>query len=448
MAPCQGNIERNEYMNMINNIIKLLSGKNDELIRELKLSMSEAAENYNFERAAELRDSIISIQKVQEKQKMISTSLEDEDVIAYTNSEEGICIEIFFIRGGKLLGRENFYFEVTSEDGKEILSQFVMQFYSEEFIPKTIILPEDFEEAGLIETYLTEKKGSKVHIRVPKRGEKLELVDMARKNAEAAIEQMKYKNSREKQMTEGALEELQVMLELDCFPCRIEAYDISNIQGTDPVGSMVVFEGGKPKNKDYRRFKIKTVEGPNDYASMEEVIKRRFLRGISERESLTAQNKEPSLGKFSNFPDLVLIDGGEGQVGMAQKVFDELGIIIPICGMVKDDKHRTRGLLYNRQEVLIYKESNAFKLITRIQDEAHRFAITYHRSLRGKNSIASVLNEINGIGEKRRKALLKKFNDINEIKNASVEALKSVEGMNEPSARAVFDFFHKDIINQ
>lgn len=444
LAPCTGNVDREKYMDMVKNVILFLSGKQDELLDELSKKMEAAAERLDFERAAELRDQINSIRKVQEKQKIISYALEDEDVIAYARDDEGTCIEVFFIRGGKLLGRENFYFEDIEEDEDSLLSQFIMQFYSDrEYMPKDILLQREISEINIIESYLTNKRGSKVHIKVPVRGSKSELVEMAKKNAEAALEQLKFKIISEKSMTDDALNELYEILGLENIPYRMEAFDISNIKGTDPVGSMVVFEGGKPKNGDYRRFRIKTVEGPDDYASMEEVLRRRFTRGLKEIEELESKGKDRTDGKFSNLPDLIMMDGGAGQVSVAERVLNELGIDIPVCGMVKDDRHRTRGLIYKGDEISLYKNSSAFKLITRIQDEAHRFAITYHRSLRSRNSISSVLDEIPGIGKKRRLALIKHFESIDAIKKASIEELKRIEGMNEASALAVYQYFNK-----
>lgn len=441
VAPCLGTVPRDEYMNMINEIMKFLSGRQDDLIKNLKGRMMEASEKLDFERAAELRDQIMSIQKIQEKQKIISSALEDEDVIAFAKGEEKSCIEIFFIRGGKLLGRESFFFEDIEENEEEVISQFMTQFYGDrEYIPKEILLQSEVSELNLIESWLSSKRGSKVTIRIPKRGDKNQLVEMAQKNAESALEQLKYRVVKERQSTEGAVEEIQMILGLDSFPTRIEAYDISNIQGTDPVGSMVVFEDGKPKNKDYRRFKIKTVIDPNDYASMEEILSRRFKRGLQEIEEL---GENAVKGKFSQMPDLIMMDGGEGQVGVARRVLEELNLSIPVCGMVKDDKHRTRGLIFNGDEIALYKDSNAFKLITRIQDEVHRFAITYHRSLRSKGSVASVLDEIPSIGKKRRLALLKHFEGVEDIKKASIEELKRVDGMNEKAAIAIYEYFNK-----
>lgn len=443
MAPCQGNVDRESYMRSINKIITFLSGKNEEVIDELKESMNEAAEKLEFEKAAAIRDEINALERILEKQKITTTTQEDQDVIACYRSTFGTCVAIFFVRGGKLLGMENFFFDDVEEDEGELLQQFVVQFYSNvEYVPKLVLLHKEVPDMGTLEQYLSEKRGSKVEIRVPKRGEKSELMDMAVLNAQAAFEQMRFKQVKERQMTEGAIEELQVVLDLRKPPTRIEAFDISNIQGTDPVASMVVFENGRPSNKDYRRFKIKTVEGPNDYASMKEVIQRRFQRGLSEREKLQQEGKDPDLGKFSKLPDLVLIDGGLGQTGIALEVIEGMGLNIPVCGMVKDDRHRTRGLVYNNQEIQLYRDSNAFKLVTRIQDEAHRVAIEYHRSLRTKGTMTSVLDQIKGIGKKRRLALLNSYKSIDEISRASIDELKKIDGMNEAAAKAVFNYFN------
>jgi excinuclease ABC subunit C len=440
IGPCTGEVNKEEYMEMIKKIIAFLSGKEDMISKDLWDKMEKASQELDFEKAAEFRDALSAVKKIQEKQKIISSALEDEDVIAYSKGDQGSCIEVFFIRGGKLLGRENFYFEDFEEDDGGLLEQFVMQFYSDrEYIPKDILLQNELPEINIVEAFLSNKRGSKVHIKVPKRGDKNDLMEMARKNAEAALEQFKYRFMSEKQSTRDALEEIQAILDLEDLPSRIEAYDISNIQGTDPVGSMVVFEDGRPKNKDYRRFKIKTVVGANDYASTQEVLRRRFIRGINE----IKENKDESSGKFSKFPDLIMMDGGLGHVNSAKEVLDELGLNIIVCGMVKDDRHRTRGLIYEGNEVSIYKDSNAFKLITRIQDEVHRTAITYHRSLRSKSTVASVLDEIDGIGEKRRLALMNGFDSIEDIKKASIDELKAVKGMNSLAASRVYEFFHK-----
>jgi excinuclease ABC subunit C len=441
LAPCQGNIDKEAYKDMIKSIISFLSGKDEEITTGLKIKMEEASDKLDFEKAAEFRDQINSIKILKEKQRAITTALADEDVIAFTKSDDGSCVEVFFIREGKLLGRENYYFDDIEESNDELLSQFIMQFYmNREYIPKEILLQNEISELNILEDFLTSKKGSKVQIKVPKRGDKTELIDMARKNAEAALEQLKYKTLSLQQSTVIALEELQMIIGLEKLPKRIEAFDISNIQGTDPVGSMVVYEDGKPKNKDYRRFRIKTINQPDDYGSMKEVLRRRFSRGLKE----IVENKEnnDNEGKFSVFPDLILMDGGLGQVNIAEKVLSELELDITVCGMVKDDRHRTRGLIYKGDEISIHKDTNAFKLITRIQDEAHRVAITYHRSLRGKGSIASLLDEIDGIGPKRRLALLNGFQSIEDIKNATVEELQAVKGMNITAATKVYEYFH------
>jgi excinuclease ABC subunit C len=441
LGPCQGDVIKESYMDMIKKIIMFLSGKQDIITVDLKAKMEKASMELDFEKAGEIRDQIGAIKKIQEKQKIISSALEDEDVIAFSKNEQGSCIEVFFIRGGKLLGRENFYFNDFEESDEVLLEQFMMQFYSDrEYIPKDILLQNEIPELNIIESYLSNKRGSKVHIKVPKRGDKNDLMEMATKNAEAALEQYKYNYLKERQNIIAPIEEIQAILGLAEVPNRIEAFDISNIQGTDPVGSMVVFEKGKPKNKDYRRFKIKTVVGADDYASMEEVLRRRFTRGLNELK----QNAAKDEGRFSIFPDLIMMDGGLGQVNCALKILKEFNLSITVCGMVKDNKHRTRGLIHEGKEISIYKNSNAFKLITRIQDEAHRVAITYHRSLRGKSSVTSLLDEIEGIGNKRRLALMNGFKSIEDIKNASIEELKAIKGMNILSAKKVYDYFHEE----
>lgn len=447
LAPCMGKVNKDEYREMIKNILFFLSGKQEDLLKDLNRKMEEAAENLEFEKAAQIRDEINSIKKIQEKQKIISSSFEDEDVIAYSKNEEKTCIEVFIIREGKLLGRQDFYFD-TIDDEDSLLTQFIMQFYSEkEYIPKNILIQNKINDIEILQTYLSDKRGSKVYIKVPEKGNKKEIVELAKKNAQAALEQLKYKILKEKDSTEVALKEIYEILQLDEVPFRIEAFDISNIKGVDSVGSMVVFEGGKPKNKDYRRFKIKTVEGPDDYKSLEEILKRRFERGIKEIKELEDNNKSNKEGKFSIFPDLIMMDGGIGQVSVCERVLESLGLDIPVCGMVKDEKHRTKGLIFKGEDISLYKDSNAFKLVTRIQDEVHRFAISYHRSLREKKAVTSLLDEIPSIGKKRRTALLKHFESIDAIKNASIEELKRVEGMNEKSAIAVYEYFNKEDIN-
>lgn len=444
VAPCMGDVNKEDYRNMMKDICLFLDGKHDEIIKELENKMYKAAENMEFERAADYRDKIAAVKQIQEKQKMISSAMEDEDVIAFASSQDKICIQVFFIRGGKLLDREHFIFKDTEGVNiKDLLTQFVKQFYSgTAFIPKDILIQEEIDEAEIIERWLTEKRGSKVYVKVPRKGEKKSLVELAAKNALETLQHFSEKLLKEKQMSEGAIEDLSDVLGIDFIPQRIEAFDISNIQGTNPVGSMVVFIDGKPENREYRRFKIKTVIGPDDYASMREIIERRFRHGLEEIERIKEKKIDFNVTKFSSFPDLILMDGGEGQVNCALEVLKKFNITIPVCGMVKDDKHRTRALLYNGQEVPLPKNSEAFKLITRIQDEAHRFAISYHRSLRDKGMVKSVLDDIEGIGNVRRNALLKHFGSIERLKEASIDQLKEVDGMNQKAAEAVYTFFH------
>ncbi len=436
LAPCTGKVSKEEYEGIVKNVIEFLLGKDNFILNSLEKQMNEASCELDFEKAMEIRDEIFAIKKIREKQKIISSTLDDEDVIAFSKKDNNACIEIFFVRGGKLLGRENFYFEEVEEDSNLIYS-FITQFYSErEYVPKEVILQNEIEEINIIESYLSGKKGSKVKIKVPKRGDKSSILEMARKNADAYLDQIKYKMLKEKQSTIGAIEEIQMILSLENIPYRIESYDISNIQGTDPVGSMVVFENGKSLPKDYRRFKIKTIIGSDDYGSMREILTRRFERGINERQ------EDNTKGRFSKFPDLILMDGGLGQVNIALDVLKNLGLNIPVCGMVKDSKHRTRGLIFEGEEIDILKDSNAFKLITRIQDETHRVAITYHRSLRSKSLVASDLDNISGVGEKRKKDLLSYFKDIDSIKKASIEEILKVKGMNRSVAENIVNYFN------
>lgn len=437
IAPCTGEISKEEYMKMIEDVLLFLSGKDNNLLKSLEENMNKASMELDFEKAMEIRDEIYAIKKIREKQKIISSTLTDEDVIGFSKKDNNACIEVFFIRGGKLLGRENFYFEDIEEDNGLVYS-FITQFYSNrEYVPREVLLQSEIDEASIIESFLSSKRGSKVKIKVPKKGEKSDIIEMAKKNAEAYLEQVKYKIIKEKQSTIGAIEEIAAVLSLENIPKRIESYDISNINGTDPVGSMVVFENGKPSSKDYRRFKIKTVTGPDDYSSMREILTRRFERGLKER------SENNSSGKFSTFPDLILMDGGIGQVNIALEVLNSLSLNIPVCGMVKDSKHRTRGLIYEGVEIDLLKDSNAFKLITRIQDEVHRVAITYHRSLRSKSLTVSELDNIKGIGDKRKKALLSKFGSVESIKKASLDELLQLKEMNLASSQAILDYFGK-----
>ncbi|WP_027307998.1 excinuclease ABC subunit UvrC [Caloramator sp. ALD01] len=442
LAPCTGKVDVIEYRQIIDEVIKLLQGKYDELIKILEEKMYDESSKLNFEKAAEYRDQINSIKKIQEKQRIISSYLEDEDVIAYAKDDEGMSFEVFFIRNGKLLGRENFYFEDVNEDA---VSQFIVQFYEErEFIPKEILLSNEIPEVNIIESYLTSKRGSKVTVKVPKRGEKSEIIELAKKNAYEALRNIRNKIQEEKLKTEFVLYELKRVLDLDILPKRIEAYDISNIQGTDSVGGMVVFENGKPNKKQYRRFKIKTVIGADDFNSMAEIVERRFKRGLEEIKNLLDGENGLEDGKFSIFPDLILLDGGELQVKAVKRVLEEMGLVIPICGMVKDDKHKTKALFYEGREIVLDRHSYLYRFISAVQEEVHRFAISYHRGLKAKNTLSSILDDIPEIGKKRKMALLKHFNSIEEIKKASIDELLKVDGMNEKAALSIYNYFNNN----
>lgn len=444
MAPCQGNVDKQDYKDMVKGIILVLDGKQDEMVSELELKMQKAAENLDFERAAEMRDSIAALQKIGERQKIISSSLVDQDIIAMARKDGMACMQVFFVRGGKLIGREHFLLDSGNlDDGGEVMSSFVKQFYNgETYVPKEIILQYEVEDIEIIESWLSEKRGSKVKLTVPQKGEKHKLIEMVSKNAEDTIQLLMEKYKQDEQKTMGAIKELADYIGLAKPPKRIEAFDISHLQGVENVGSMIVFENGKPKNRDYRRFKIKYVEGANDYESMREVMQRRLVHGLKEREQLEQEGKEVDSGKFAVLPDLILIDGGLGQVNAVLPVLRELGVNIPVCGMVKDDKHRTRGLIYEEREIPVPINAHAFRLITNIQDEAHRFAISYHRSLRSKTTVKSQLDEIPGIGPTRRQALLKKFGSLKNIKTASIEELSEVQGMNKKAAEMIYNYFH------
>ncbi len=443
MAPCQGNVDRNEYMEAVKSVCMVLDGKQEEIVADLEKKMHNAAENLDFERAADIRDNINSLRKIGEKQKIITASMEDKDIIAFARENEDACVQIFFIRGGKLIGREHFFLTDSAyEDADEILGGFLKQFYNDEvFIPKEIVLQDEVDEMNIIERWLADKKGSKVKLTVPQRGEKQKLIEMVEKNAKDTLSIYIEKQKSDIDKTLGACRELAEYIGLEKPPMRIEAYDISHLQGVENVGSMIVFEAGKAKNRDYRRFKIKYVEGADDYQSMKEIITRRFVHGLKEREQLDEAGKEYEAGKFSAFPDLIMIDGGIGQVNSALSVLKELDIKLPVCGMVKDDKHRTRGLIYNGIEKSIPINTNAFRMITHIQDEAHRFAISYHRSLRSKSTVKSALDEIPGIGDTRRQELLKHFGSLKKIKEASQEELSSVSGINKKIAETIYNFF-------
>lgn len=442
-APCAGYISKAEYWEMIDEIINILNGTDTSIIKKLKLEMEKAAEELEFEKAAKIRDRILAIELISEKQKMFTAKEGDEDFIdLYTDEKDG-CAQVFFVREGKVTGREHFMIENISDDPvKEVISSFIASFYGGTAqIPKTIYVPEEIEDQELIEKFLTEKRGSKVWIKVPKKGDKKNLLDMVRNNAKIMLDQFKEKMVEEKELNKSALTELADVLGLDSLPVRIEAYDISNIQGVDSVGTMVVFENGKAKNSDYRRFKIKSVKGPNDYESMREILSRRFSHGLEEVNKIKERNLEYSKGKFCIFPDLIMMDGGKGQVNIALGVLKGFGIEIPVCGLVKDDKHRTRGIIFNNEEILIRRGSGLMNLITRVQDEVHRYAITYHRSLRDKRTLHSILEDIPRIGEKRRRNLLMKFGSIDNIKKASMEELLDTPGIDKRAAESIKQYF-------
>ena len=438
-APCQGYISQEEYRKNINKVIKFLNGDFQDTISELMEKMQKASEEMRYEDAMEYRDLIRSIEKIGERQKITGYGQEDRDIIAVAMDEsedlrdQDAVVQVFFIRDGKLIGRDHFYLRVAKGDTKsQVLSSFLKQFYAgTPFIPSEIMLQSEIEDAEIIEEWLTTRRKQKVHIRVPKKGTKEKLVELALENARMVLSKDRERIKREEGRTIGAVHEVEEWLGLKNV-VRMEAYDISNISGFESVGSMVVYEKGRPKRSDYRKFKIKWVQGPNDYASMEEVLTRRFTH-----------ESNGEFDSFARLPDLILMDGGRGQVNIALKVLNDLGIRIPVCGMVKDDHHRTRGLYFNNVEIPIDTSSEGFRLITRIQDEAHRFAIEYHRSLRSKEQVHSILDDIPGIGDTRRKALLRKFKSVENIRDASEEELAQTESMNAGSARQVYEFFHK-----
>lgn len=451
-APCQGNFTKEQYRESVAQAVDFLAGNHAPVIKMLEEKMNQASEEMEFEKAIEYRDLIRSIHQVSERQKITNEDGEDKDVIALavddaddTVANADAVVQVFFIRGGKMIGREHFFLRVALQDTKSvILNSFVKQYYAgTPFVPKELMLETDIEDHELVEAWLTEKRGQKVYLRIPKKGTKEKLVEMARENASIVLRQDRERIKREEGRTIGAVHEIEDLIGVD-RAMRMEAYDISNISGFESVGSMIVYEKGKPKRSDYRKFKIKSVQGPNDYASMEEVLTRRFSHGLQERRELDEKGMGYEMGSFSRFPDLIMMDGGRGQVNVALHVLDKLGISIPVCGMVKDDFHRTRGLYYNNIEVPIDIRSEGFKLITRIQDEAHRFAIEYHRSLRSKGQVHSILDDIEGIGPTRRKALMRTFKSLEAIRDASFEELANAESMNARSAQQVYDFFHTE----
>lgn len=436
-GPCQGYISKEEYRESIKKVIDFLNGNHSEILKNLTEKMQASSEKMEFEEAMEYRDLIVSVKQVAQKQKITGSTMEDKDVIACAIDGDDAVIQVFFIREGKLLGREHFHMNVATKDSRgEIISEFMKQYYGgTPFIPALIMLQDEIEDREVISQWLSDRRNQKVSIAVPKKGDKEKLVELAYKNAQLVLTQDGEKIKREQQRTVGAMKEVADWLSIDKLK-RVEAFDISNTNGIESVGSMVVFEDGKPRRNDYRKFKIKTVKGPDDYKSMQEVLTRRFLRGIKERE----ENVQGS--GFNIYPDLIMMDGGRGQVNIALAVLDELHLNIPVCGMVKDDNHRTRGLYFNNVEILIDRSGEGFKLITRIQDEAHRFAIEYHRSLRSKVQIKSVLDGIDGVGPARRKALMKHFLEIDVIRNASVSELMQADTINEAVAQNIYKFFH------
>lgn len=443
VGPCRGKEVKEQYYKMISEIIMLLSGKEEELFNIINEKMREAAGRLDFESAAAYRDQMQALENTLEKQKMVSTSLNDQDIIAAAAEGGQTCVQVFMVRQGKLVHREHFLMEAHEESKEEVLSSFIKQFYMDAaFIPKEIYVELQLEEQAILEEWLSSKKHAKVRLKTPVRGEKKHMLELVLKNAAMVLAQNK-KHAAEDKERLPVLIELQELLQLEEYPLRIEAFDISNTQGMQSVGSMVVFQQGKPSYKDYRRFKIRTISGPNDYGSLEEIIGRRFRRGLEETKQLLEGRTEIREGKFSMFPDLIMMDGGAGQVSSALKVLRELSISIPVCGMIKDDKHRTKALAYNGAELPLSKGSKLYQMVSKLQDEAHRFAIEHHRSLRKKDMLHSQLEEIDGIGEVRRKALIKHFKDIEKIKAATLDELLGVQGINRRVAEEVLSFFKK-----
>ncbi len=490
-APCQGYISKEEYGENIRQVLEFLNGRYDGVLKNLEEKMKAASDAMDFEKAIEYRDLLSSVKKVAQKQKITSSNMEDRDIIAMARDDMDAVVQVFFVREGKLIGRDHFRMSVaTAETKGQILSSFVKQFYAgTPFLPKELWVQYELEDMELIGQWLSARKGQKVRITVPKKGDKERLVELAEKNAALVLIQDNERNKREEMRTIGAMNQvaqwlgLENVRRMEAFDIsnisaalvliqdnernkreemrtigamnqvaqwlglenvrRMEAFDISNISGYESVGSMVVFENGRPKRSDYRKFRIKTVIGPNDYASMKEVLARRFTHGMEEQKQLKNQGVEKEFGSFTRFPDLLMMDGGKGQVNIAMEVMEQLGLSIPVCGMVKDDNHRTRGLYYQNEEISIDRHSEGFRLITRIQDEAHRFAIEYHRSLRSKSQVRSILDEIPGIGDTRRKSLMRSFQSLDAVREASVEELCQVPGMNRAAAESVYQFFRR-----
>lgn len=442
-APCQGYVSKEEYRESVNQVVSFLSGNYEPVLQMLEKKMQDASDALEFEKAIEYRELLSSVRAVAQKQKITNSDGEDKDVLALAKDEHDAVVQVFFVRDGRLIGRDHFYLNhVEGESRSAILGSFIKQFYAgTPFIPRELMLQCEVEDAEVMEEWLSGRRGQKVHLRVPKKGTKEKLVELAAKNAEMVLSQDRERIRREEGRTIGAMKEIAGWLGLQ-NATRMEAFDISNTNGFESVGSMVVFEKGRPKRSDYRKFKIRTVQGPDDYASMREVLMRRFTHGMEEEKELEKKNISAEFGSFTRFPDLLMMDGGRGQVNIALSVLRELNLAIPVCGMVKDDNHRTRGLYYNNVEIPIDRNSEGFRLITRIQDEAHRFAIEYHRSLRSKEQVHSVLDDIPGIGPARRRALMKHFQSLEAIRDADMDALQEVDSMNEAAARSVYQFFH------
>ena len=443
-APCQGYITKEAYRERVDAVVEFLNGNYSPVLKSLEEKMNTASANLEFEKAIEYRELLNSVRQIAQKQKITHTDGEDKDIIALAADDRDAVVQVFFIRDGKLIGRDHFYVKIGTEDTKaQILTTFLKQFYSgTPFIPREIMLPQEIEEQEVLADWLGEKRGSKVYIRVPQKGMKEKLVELAQKNAKMVLAQDREKIKREEGRTIGALKEIEQLLDMKGLN-RVEAYDISNTSGFESVGSMIVYEKGKPKRSDYRKFKLRTVSGPDDYASMYEVLTRRFTHGMREMEEMEEKDLSEEYGSFTRFPDLIMMDGGRGQVNIALKVLEELHLNIPVCGMVKDDNHRTRGLYYHNVEIPIDRGSEGFKLITRIQDEAHRFAIEYHRSLRSKEQVHSVLDDIPDIGPARRKALMKKYQSLEAIREATEEDLAQTDSMSPQAARSVYRFFRE-----
>ena len=441
-APCQGFITKEQYDSSISQALDFLNGRYEGILKMLEEKIQKSSERMDFEKAIEYRELLSSVKKVAQKQKITSGNMGDRDIIAMAKDETDAVVQVFFVREGKLIGRDHFHVTVGAEENPaQILTSFVKQFYSgTPFIPRELWIQTELEEKEIIEKWLEMKRGQKVKLVVPRKGQKERLVELAEKNAALVLSQDKEKIKREELRTIGAMNQVGDLIGLSRIR-RIEAFDISNTSGLESVGSMIVYEDGKPKRSDYRKFKIQTVKGPNDYASMKEVLSRRFSHGLEEAKSLEEKGVDQVFGSFTRFPDLIMMDGGRGQVNIALEVLNELKLEIPVCGMVKDDNHRTRGLYYNNVEVPIDKHSEGFRLITRIQDEAHRFAIEYHRSLRVKGQVKSVLDDIPDIGPARRKALMKQFKSLEAVKEATIEELEAAPGMNRKAAQSVYQFF-------